>query len=290
MNIINLNGGLGNQLFQYSFGLAMKYEFDIDIKFCDKLINPNQIKIQDIFDVNIPLVNKNDYNKTIGKFFSNDQLRYYFLRLLRKIGINKFKNFVIENYKEPHIYLPSDDSKFFYGYWQNYNFFFKHIDLIQKNLKIKDFSKITKLLDNLYNKYSHIVCLHFRFGDYKHKKNIKVYSEIPLNYYQESIALFEKKLSKPVFILFSDQLEKIDKSYLKNNVIPSSSILKNSNDDFKAMTYCDCFILANSTFSLWGAYLSQKKNKYVAKPPSWFRDKKIEKANQYYPDNWRYLL
>ena len=190
MNIINLNGGLGNQLFQYSFGLAMKYEFDIDIKFCDKFINPNQIKIQDIFEVNIPLVNKNDYNKTVGKFFSNDQLRHYFLRLLRKIGINKFKNFVIENYKDPHIYLPSDDNKFFYGYWQNYNFFFKYIGLIQKNLKIKDFSQITKLLDNFYDKYSHIVCLHFRFGDHKHKKNIKVYSEIPLNYYQESIAQF----------------------------------------------------------------------------------------------------
>ena len=43
MNIINLNGGLGNQLFQYSFGMAIKYQYDIDVKFCDKFLNPKQL-------------------------------------------------------------------------------------------------------------------------------------------------------------------------------------------------------------------------------------------------------
>ena len=289
MNIINLNGGLGNQLFQYSFGMAMKYLHGIDVKFCDTFVNPQQLKIQDIFDISLPLANINDFKNTIGGVFLNEHLRDYSLRLMRKLGLKEFGNFIIENYKYPLSSLPMERNKFFYGYWQNYNFFYNSLLLIKKDLKIKNFEITADYLNKFYDQYSNIVCLHLRLGDYKHKKNLNVYSEIPIGYYQNAISLFEKKLSKPLFILFSDQLEKVDKSFFKKNVIPSSSIVKKSKDDFSIMSNCDSFILSNSTFSLWAAYLSNKKNIYVTKPTSWFKDKNIEKANKYYPKDWSYL-
>ena len=289
MNIINLNGGLGNQLFQYSFGMAMKYVHGIDVKFCDTFVNPQQLKIQDIFDISLPLANINDFKNTIGGVFLNEYLRDYSLRLMRKLGLKEFGNFIIENYKYPLSSLPMEQNKFFYGYWQNYNFFYNSLLSIKKDLKIKNFEITANYFNKFYDQYSNIVCLHLRLGDYKHKKNLNVYSEIPIGYYQNAISLFEKKLSKPLFILFSDQLEKVDKSFFKKNIIPSSSIVKKSKDDFSIMSNCDCFILSNSTFSLWAAYLSNKKNIYVTKPNSWFKDKNIEKANKYYPKDWSYL-
>jgi len=291
MNIVNLNGGLGNQLFQLSFGMAMQYEFDIDVKFCNKFINRKQLKIEDIFDTQIPIAQKNDYQKTVGKLFFSDSFRHYYLRLLKKVGLSKFQNFILENYSYPYNSLPNYNNMFFYGYWQNYNFFYKNLGFIKKKLKIKNLEFYNNLLDKFYDTYSDIVCLHIRLGDYKNTKNLKVYSEIPMEYYLNSINLFEKKLLKPLFILFSDQIEKIEKNFLKKNVIPSTRLPNHTNnDDFKIMALCDSYILTNSTFSLWAAYLSNSKNKFFTKPNSWFKDKTMEAANQYYPNDWNYLV
>ena len=131
VNIVNFNGGLGNQLFQYSFGLAIKYEFGYDVKFFDQFINKKQIKIQDIFNVKYNLADSDDYSKIIGNLFINEQLRSYFLRIMRKFGIREFKNFIIKNYNYPFSSLTSLNNKFFYGYWQNFDFI-KHLNSKKK--------------------------------------------------------------------------------------------------------------------------------------------------------------
>ena len=66
MNIINLNGGLGNQLFQYSFGISIKCKFGYDVKFCNEFINSSQLNIKDIFDIEIPFAKKTDLINVIG--------------------------------------------------------------------------------------------------------------------------------------------------------------------------------------------------------------------------------
>ena len=148
MNIINLNGGLGNQLFQYSFGMAMKYQFDIEVKFCDKFINPKQLSIQDIFEIEIQKVDSNDIKNTIGSLFLNDQFRNFILRIIKKFGISNLQNFIVENYKHPFVSLPNLKNRFFFGYWQNFNFFISHIDKIKNHLKFKyRFDETNKIND-----------------------------------------------------------------------------------------------------------------------------------------------
>ncbi len=290
MNIINLNGGLGNQLFQYSFGMAINYEFGYNVKFCDRFINKKQIKIQDIFNVKYNLAESDDYSKIIGNLLINEQLRSYFLRIMRKFGIREFKNFIIENYNYPFSSLPSLNNKFFYGYWQNFEFFMKHLNSIKKTLKFKSDNNLDNLFKDLKSNYTHVVCLHLRLGDYKSIKNKKVYADIPKNYYHDAIAKFEKNLKKPLFILFSDQIKFVDKKLInKDNIITASSFNLGQENDFYLMSLCDAYIFSNSTFSLWAAYLSEKKQLIVTRPLKWFKNDIIQNANKYYLDTWTYI-
>ena len=287
MNIINLNGGLGNQLFQYSFGMAMKYQYDIDIKFCDKFINPNQLRIQDIFDLDVPKAISKDFEKTVGKLFLNDRFRNYFLRIIKKLGISNLQNFIIENYKHPLNHLPNLNDKFFFGYWQNFNFFYSHINKIKNVLKFKHPLEKSNEIFDLTNSYSNIVCLHVRLGDYKTAKNLKIFSEIPLDYYYSAISKLKKKLEKPLFILFSDQLNKAINMFDGiNYIFPSTKFNSTPKNDFQLMSMCDSYIFSNSTFSLWSAYLSKKQKIYFTRPTNWYKNFLIENNNKYYPADW----
>lgn len=290
MNIISLNGGLGNQLFQYSFGLAIKYEYGYEVKFCKKFINKSQLSIEDIFDIKISEPFEEDYRKILGKLFINSQLRNITNRIIKKFGVNSFHNFEVEDYKNPFLSLPNLDNKFFFGYWQNFNYFFSHMKKIKKNLKFKfENQPLIKFL-NLKNDYSNIVCLHIRLGDYSSKKNLRVFSKIPINYYLRSINVFERIYKNPIFILFTNEFEKVNNSIKhKLNVIPASNLGFGEKNDFYLMSLCDSFIFSNSTFSIWAAYLSQKKDINFTKPDSWYISNDIEKANNYYPSNWNCL-
>ena len=156
--------------------------------------------------------------------------------------------------------LPNLDNKFFFGYWQNFKYFFFHLKQIKKNLKFKVENQIFNEFLKLKNDYSNIVCLHIRLGDYNTKKNLRVFSQIPMNYYLDSIKIFERIYKNPVFILFTNEFEKVNDSIKKKlNVIPSSNLSFEERNDFYLMSLCDSFIFSNSTFSIWAAYLSQKK-------------------------------
>tara|TARA_Y200000002_G_C22658319_1_gene654528 strand:- start:437 stop:1318 length:882 start_codon:yes stop_codon:yes gene_type:complete len=288
MNIINLNGGLGNQLFQYSFGMAMKYNYYMDIKFCNKFLNSKQLNINDVFDIEISFADVNDLNKIIGRFYSNHLIRGIALRTLNKLGVSNFKNFVIENYKSPITSLPSFKNKFYYGYWQNFNFFYENLDKIKNNLKFKFNKGLKNKFEKLYKKYSDVVCLHVRLGDYKSQKNQKVFSKISSDYYHNSISVFSKNFENPIFILFTNETDKVDRSILNHSkvVLSSSYFDIDQSYDFFLMSMCDAYVFSNSTFSLWAAYLSQKKNIFFTKPFSWYKDSNIERANRYYPNDW----
>ena len=290
MNIISFNGGLGNQLFQYSFGLALKYEYGYEVKFCKKFINKSQLSIEDIFDIKIFEPLEEDYIKILGKLFVNDQIRNTSVRILKKFGVNNFHNFRVEDYKNSFLSLPNLDNKFFFGYWQNFKYFFFHLKQIKKNLKFKVENQIFNEFLKLKNDYSNIVCLHIRLGDYNTKKNLRVFSKISMNYYLDSIKIFERIYKNPVFILFTNEFEKVNDSIKKKlNVIPSSNLSFEERNDFYLMSLCDSFIFSNSTFSIWAAYLSQKKDINFTKPDRWYISNDIEMVNYYFPSHWNCL-
>ena len=130
-----------------------------------------------------------------------------------------------------------------------------------------------------------IVAMHIRRDDYLIDDNFSV---LPISYYKESLEYITSSLDTNDFMLliFSDDIE-----WCKNNLNDlhhSIKFIYNSEaTDLRLMSLCNHFIIANSSYSWWGAYLSQNENKIVIAPKYWFDDKYNINYRDVYPKNWK---
>lgn len=173
-------------------------------------------------------------------------------------------------YSEPPIpnnYNPQKDSYAIDGYFQSEKTF---INAEQKVREI--FSPSDDVLNYINNKYSHIInndktcSMHIRRGDYL---NLPQYhTNLDLNYYMKAIKSFSKDT---VFIIFSDDIV-----WCKEMFPPSEKFVHIENEpdyiDLFLMTKCKNHVIANSSFSWWGAWLNKNENKRVIAPAAnkWF--------------------
>ena len=123
------------------------------------------------------------------------------------------------------------------------------------------------------------VSLHVRRGDCNIAATLR--AELPLNYYWDAISTFKERFSDPTFFVFSDDIQFV-KAYLPRD---ATTIFVEHNDDFSAhedlrlMSSCHHHIIANSTFSWWGAWLNTRSDKIVIAPKNWDLT-----DDSYYPD------
>ncbi|NCQ11249.1 MAG: alpha-1,2-fucosyltransferase, partial [Bacteroidetes bacterium] len=135
---------------------------------------------------------------------------------------------------------------------------------------------------------SNSVSLHIRRGDYVDNK---YFAQIPLEYYYNSIELIENKFPNSSYYVFSDNLNWV-KNNFKTNVNLHFVDANDSSTDFMElylMSKCNHNIIANSTFSWWGAWLNKNPDKIVIAPKVWFGDKTAQenyKNGQHVPNNW----
>ena len=240
-----LKGGLGNQLFQYAFG---------------RFISKNKLLALD----------------TSSYSFDRRKRKYYLNKLNIKatnfsnIYLSRFIKKVSKEYKEKNEFsfksnLNNSSYSYFNGYWQHYKY-----PEINRSILLKELSpKISKTI--LMPKNS--VVIHIRRGDYvQDEETKKLYHQLPLIYYQKAIKNIEKKVTSPKYYIFSDDIV-----WVKNNFkIEQTHQIIEGNDpitDLTLMSRCSHFITANSTFSWWGAWLSQEKDKIVITPKKWFKNK-----------------
>ena len=174
------------------------------------------------------------------------------------------------------------------GYWQSEKYFNNCEKEIRKEFTIKSsLSEETKKLINLIKKCNS-VSLHIRRGDYvTNKKTYKVHGVIDLNYYKKSISYLNSLQSDLKFFIFSDDVEWVRNnfSWLKNCTYVGHNNADNNYQDLNLMSYCKHHIIANSTFSWWGAWLSNNKNKIVITPKNWFNNLKSTETDLI-PKDW----
>lgn len=281
-----LFGGIGNQMFQYLFGIYLSKKYNVKIKFDYKLINSfkskhNNKSLNKIFKLEDRLFLENispisSYFNGILKFFFNI---LYFI---------KYKSNFISDYN----YINELDKKkdyFMFGYFQNI------FDIDKEILDLENFFKFKEIYfkNNLYKKiiaYENSVCLHIRRGDYLTPKYKKKYILLNEQYYLKSIDFILKKKNNLHFFIFSD-----DEKYAKNfcnkiqdyNKFSYTLMNKNSSDlDLFLMSHCKNFIIANSTFSWWAAIISKNKNKITITPRKWFKNEYDNKNNKLILDQW----
>lgn len=280
--IIRLSGGLGNQMFQYALGrnLAEKnnaalildissFETDSsDTKRHFSLdsfnISAKKATIIDIQSVGIPNTSNKSLSGKIGRrFFRTIE---YFRPLREKI-------FVIEPYFAfcPDI-LEVRSSCYLSGVWQSEKYFKDIEGLIRKEFTLRNKPSIET--GNWMEKVSgcNSVSLHIRRGDYVNiPKTNQFHGVCSLEYYDEAMALITQKIANPVFFVFSDDI-----GWVKENLKTSRSMFyvsDNAVPDYEEliiMSKCKHHIIANSSFSWWGAWLNENPGKIVIAPERWF--------------------
>lgn len=262
MIIINLTGGLGNQMFQYAFGkmIATKLNTDLKLHFTDALFNTKRQYSLDVFNISAPMATKEDLQKF--NILRNRILNRLFYLFDERYGIQFNRHIVTQKF--PYIfdskYLNIKNNSYIQGYWADERYFKKIGSILRKEFtpKKKLDKKNLQILEKI--KKTNSVSVHVRRSDYvTNKRNIQKF--IGLNYYVKEINKIKNKVSKPVFFVFSDDIAwcKENLNSLMNNVYYiDNNQGKDSYKDLLLMSACKHNIIANSTFSWWGRWLNHK--------------------------------
>jgi len=276
--IVNLKGGLGNQMFQYALGYTLSKIKKVPLAFDLRLMEEHKIKPSprnvprdfdlDIFGIKKDVVSKKDLIKTL-QFSNSYRLRKYISIILDKLNLFVFfekkrifyKRVFNNNFK--NIYLD--------GLWQSEKYF---KDYREEILRIFNFDKINKKKKNInFLKkidVSKSICLNVRRTDFINNPEHNV---VNVDYYKNAILKFQNILGNNFKIyVFSDDLEWCKK---KLRFINSINFVEHEFAGYKFYDYLylmSCFknfIIPNSSFGWWACWLSRYKDKIIMTPERW---------------------
>lgn len=272
MRIIQL-GGLGNQMFIYALYYALKRK-GIDVQIDASLYNlirmHNGYELPNVFEVAPPDVFRRGIHTQWLRFmlhFKPSLLVYEerFNRSLDVFSVNK-----------PYIT----------GYWQSDMYFSDYREDLLKLFSFKGVSQRNMSLSEGMQS-SHSVSIHIRRGDYLTVPGAM--SSCTEDYYRKAINIIYDYVQTPYFYIFSNDVE-WSQNFAKKLGIPFTIIDhnkgKDSYQDMFLMTQCKHNIIANSSFSWWGAYLNQHKDSIVIAPHNWCVGHSEETLESDTPKDW----
>lgn len=278
MIIVKLRGGLGNQMFQYAIGknLALKnnarLKLDLTELKQDKLRNYEL----DIFNISVSASSTFEmkFIRALIKYVISKILGRYYLYIEQK---DRFFDATVLD-KKGHIYLD--------GYWQSEEYFKDMRETIIEDFTIKyePDSKNKSMLEKIEN--SNSVCIHVRRGDYvSDEKTSEFHGNCSLKYYYNAAKIIEEKVRNPEFFIFSDdhQWTKINLKLKHPTIHVDINSPEKGYEDLRLMSRCKHFIIANSSFSWWGAWLSNNPDKIICAPEKWFNH---EDEGDIVPKSW----
>ena len=287
MIISELMGGLGNQMFQYAIGrqLAIKNKTDLflDTHFLlDR--SPKENFSYRNYDLSIFNITPKFAPVQISKkySFSRSRFKKYLQKIINPGDLHYIAqtdfNFV------PDI-LSSPDNTYLSGYWQTEKYFKEIENILRADFSFKNtIGENTRELVEKINSCN-AVCLHVRRGDFVTNPT---HGTPGIDYYKSAETIILQRISNPVFFIFSDEI-----NWCKENIHLSSETYyvedeftgEKCRDYFELMTLCKHFIIPNSSFCWWAAWLSNNNNKVVIAPRIWFKNSSWNTIDLI-PDKW----
>lgn len=287
MIVLKSIGGLGNQLFQLAYALQVSQEKGNQSIFIDNS-SFKKYKIRNYelenFKINSSLYYIEDEKISKKIKYSQYLYRIYqkIVRVVRrenKIGIKMFKllsnygllyNFDIYHYS---LNLKAINTKnlYIYGYFQSEKYFDGVKDIINKEFRVntKMSNKEHETLKKIKSGIS--VALSIRIGeDYQKSKVFDVYQ---LEYYKKAMKMIAEKLPNVTFYIFSDDVNKVKQEFEFDYSVFYIEGFK-EHESFRLLYSCDHFIISNSSFSWWGAYLGENSTKIVISNSKWYKNPK----------------
>lgn len=263
MIFCNLKGGLGNMLFQIATTKSISIDKNVECSF------PNLDEHLDYLNLdsnhNPKLNHAVEYKKILSKCITekdNGNLK----------SIKYPFNFI--NIETPN------DNFLIDGFFQSEKYFSHNRDQIIQFLKCP-----SDIDEYILDKYSELLSLnstsiHVRRGDYLNLNDYHIVQDI--NYYIDSINMLS--FDTELFVVFSDDIDWCKEKLNFKNII----FIENEKDyiELYLMSKCKNNIICNSSFSWWGAWLNENKNKKVIAPKKWFGLKINEDDSDIIPKNW----
>ena len=290
MNSCKLQGGLGNQLFQIFTVIAYSQQYNKPFFFLN--------------------------NHQLGTGANGHTIRYTywdtflsalkpFLKNMEEIPPLLFIEEKSFSYKQLPENLDRIRGTLLVGYFQSPKYFNKFNTFIYKLLKI-DLKKmiLASKLNGILNNVT-TISIHFRLGDYK--KYPEVYHILNETYYIKALEYIRSQIdlnqNKNILVLYfcedesveevEQMLEKIEPRFPELNFERGNKIYNNTLEDWEQMllmSMCNYNIIANSTFSWWGAYLNTNINKIVCYPETWFGPKAGHDVSDLFVEDWIPIL
>lgn len=278
MVYLEIQGNLGNQLFQYAF--AKKIAMMVNQEICLNLYNFNKgrpdlvfsLKDYELIDhVRIQIDKELPFYANSYSFFSRVMKKIapkLHSLLLKKIGVFFWQG----NDERLDLLTDIPTRKNYYvagwfqsaGYFNDMQYVLDH-DLTPKKAPQKENDELYRVI-----KTTESVCVSIRRGDYvSNPKFSKIYYICNESYFQNAITTIYQKVKNPTFVFFSDDIE-----WVKHNIqAPKNSYYESGHDStcekLRLMAACKHFIVSNSSFSWWAQYLGKKNGSVTVAPSRW---------------------
>lgn len=258
-----LKGGLANMLFQIAGTLGISKKYGMSPSFPNLNQNLNYLNQDDFY--NSKLKHAEEYKLILGKINQIPPKSHH----LKYI-----------HYPFHYVEIPlNDEDCSIEGFFQSEKYF------INAKSEIFELFKepliVQKIINEKYPQYSvRTTSLHVRRGDYLKLPNY--HPTQPISYYEQAMNILKDETD--YFLVFSDDIE-----WCKENIIGDNIIYIDNEIDYielYLMARCDNNIIANSSFSWWGAWLNKNENKKVVSPNLWFGCDVGENTNDIIPKNW----
>lgn len=283
MVITKLCGGLGNQMFQYSAArrIAFKNNFPLKLDLTWFQDNRDRTFHLDTFNIEYSICCPAE----ILRIKKNGKYSFGLISYLKKLRKIPF-TFKQDQFHYNSIIQHINSSVYLDGYWQSEKYFADIENIIRQDYTFKAKPDTTnfQLIEKMSVQNS--VSIHFRRGDYiSNPKTNQTHSVCSIEYYKQSVEFISDKISDPHFYIFSDDIEWAKQNFRIES--PLTYIDHNNNDyeDLRLMMNCKHNIIANSSFSWWGAWLNNNSDKIVIAPAKWFNDPSID-TKDLIPEKW----
>lgn len=297
MKIVNIIGGLGNQMFQYAFAVALQekrkdevkvdthhYHYVFSKTFHGNNFYHNGFEIDKIFH-NAKLKVASPWNiMKVSYYIPNFKIS----RVIRKLMPVRNGEYIqpaakAYQYDEKALIV---NASYYEGYWMAYKYFEDCRSKIQETYAFPEFSTEKNQQFATALKKDNSVTIHVRRGDYV---KLGAFANIcTLDYYRTAIHIARQHIDKPEFFVFSN-----DQDWCKTNLTeafdgsPVHFVNNNcgseSYRDMQLMSLARCNIMANSSFSWWGTFLNARKDQIVIAPSKWMNDRD---CSSLYSDKW----
>jgi hypothetical protein len=285
MIISNIIGGLGNQMFQYARGRSLALDTGLELRLCtDQFIGyklHQGLELSRVFALDLQTADAADLRHCLGAWRSPLAVR----RLLGRLGwpLPIGRRFIAEANFEAGAYL--------HGYWQSERWFAHH-----KTVLRSDFSWRLPLQGRSLDIEREIlatarpISVHIRRGDYVNSaKNQGVYAQCTPQYFEAAISRLRDAGADRVFAFSDDPawVTTVLAPRVGNLVLVDHNRGENSHVDMRLMSLCRDHVIANSSFSWWGAWLDARPDKRVIAPMQWYVNG--TKSDDLTPFSWERL-